>query len=624
MAGSQVTGTFKSAIVAGMLRETVWWASFFLALFWGAHSYASSLPPIAKAANAQLLTVDNTSESLHRLMGDKLVLLSFIYSSCNDVNGCPLATQVLHKISRQLRQQAVLAENLRLLTISFNPLQDTPEKMRQYGLGMNEGGLDWQFLTAASEQALQPLLDGYPQNIQKIYDESGRFTGGFSHLLRVYLIDRNLQIRNIYSVDFLKPELILADVRKLLDEKLQPMAPVITGSSEVYWREGDDKERYQQADYQTHSLALSQRQGKKAPLMDLVRQPPLGLPKLAVPVDNPVTPEKIELGRRLFYDRRLSLNGTFSCAMCHIPEQGFTSHEMATAVGVEGRSVRRNSPSLYNVGYARLLFHDGRENSLEQQVWGPLLAANEMANPSIAVVVDKINALADYRQRFRKVFKQDANMLNIGQALASYQRSLNSADSAFDRWSYGHQPEAMSESAQRGLSLFNGKAGCQQCHTIGSETALLTDQKRHNTGIGYAASMLRESGQQLITVAPGVNISVDRKTLSSVAPLQRHDLGYYEVTQQPADRWAYKTPSLRNIALTAPYMHDGSLVDLPAVLDFYDQGGVANENLSPMIKPLHLTAAEKQDLLDFLRALTGSNIETLVGDAFAAPVADWQ
>ena len=624
MAVSQVTGGFKSAIVFGMLRQMVGCACFFLTLFWGAHSYASSLPPIAKAADAELLTVNNTRESLHRLMGDKLVLLSFIYSSCNDVNGCPLATQVLHKISRQLRQQAVLAENLRLLTISFNPLQDTPEKMRQYGQGMNDGGLDWQFLTSASEQALQPLLDGYPQNIQKIYDETGRFTGSFSHLLRVYLIDRNLQIRNIYSVDFLKPELVLADVRKLLDEKHKPMEPLVTGNSEVYWREGDDKDRYQQADYQTHSLALNQRQGQKAPLIDLVHQPPLGLPKLAVPVDNPVTPEKIELGRRLFYDRRLSLNGTFSCAMCHIPEQGFTSHEMATAVGVEGRSVRRNSPSLYNVGYAKLLFHDGRENSLEQQVWGPLLAVNEMANPSIAVVVDKINAIEDYRQRFRKVFQQDANMLRIGQALASYQRSLNSADSPFDRWLYGHQAGAISESAQRGFSLFNGKAGCQQCHTVGAETALFTDQKRHNTGTGYAASMLRESGQQLIAVAPGVNISVDRKTLSSVAPVQAHDLGYYEVTQLPADRWAYKTPGLRNIALTAPYMHDGSLVDLPAVLDFYDQGGVANENLSPMIKPLQLTAAEKQDLLAFLRALTGSNIETLVGDAFAAPVGDWQ
>ena len=583
---------------------------------------ARDLPPIAMAADGQVLTVDNASMQLHQLMGDKLVLLSFIYSSCSDVNGCPLATQVLHKISRQLRQQPVVAEQLRLLTISFNPLHDTPEKMRQYGQGMNQGELDWQFLTTASEQALQPLLEGYPQNVQKVYDQTGRFTGDFSHLLRVYLIDRNLQIRNIYSVDFLKPEIVLADVRKLVDEKPELNPPVVAASSEVFWREGDDKQRYQQVDYQTHSLALSQRQGKAAALINLVRQPPLGLPRLNAPADNPVTADKIELGRRLFYDRRLSLNGTFSCAMCHIPEQGFTSHEMATAVGVEGRSVRRNSPSLYNVGYARLLFHDGRENSLEQQVWGPLLATNEMANPSVAVVVDKINAIEDYRQRFHKAFKQNANMLTIGQALASYQRSLNSADSAFDRWYYGRQTTAMSESAQRGFGLFNGKAGCQQCHSMGAQTALFTDQQRHNTGIGYAASMLRDSGQQLIQVAPGVNISVDKQILKSVAQVQTHDLGFYEVSQQPADRWVYKTPTLRNIALTAPYMHDGSLANLAAVIDFYDQGGVANENLSPKIKPLHLTPEEKQDLLAFLHALTGSNVETLVSDGFAAPVGE--
>ena len=584
--------------------------------------HAYDLPPIGKAADGQVLTVDNTPKQLHQLMGDKLVLLSFIYSSCSDVNGCPYATQVLHKISRQLRQQPVLAEQLRVLTVSFNPLQDTPEKMRQYGQGMNQGGLDWQFLTTASEQALQPLLEGYPQNIQKIYDEAGNFTGGFSHLLRVYLIDRNLQIRNIYSVDFLKPEIVLADIRNILDEKPGQNLPVVADSPEVFWREGDDKQSYQQSDYQTHSLALSQRMGKAAPLINLVRQPPLGLPHLNVPAENPVTADKIELGRRLFYDRRLSLNGTFSCAMCHIPEQGFTSHEMATAVGVEGRSVRRNSPSLYNVGYAKLLFHDGRENSLEQQVWGPLLAANEMANPSVAVVVDKINAIEDYRQRFQKAFKQNANMLTIGQALASYQRSLNSADSAFDRWYYGQQTQAMTDSAQRGFGLFNGKSGCQQCHSIGSQAALFTDQQRHNTGVGYAASMWRDSGQQLIQVAPGVNISVDKQALKSVAQVRTHDLGFYEVSQQPADRWAYKTPGLRNIALTAPYMHDGSFANLPAVIDFYDQGGVANENLSPMIKPLHLTAEEKQDLLAFLRSLTGSNVETLVGDAFAAPVGE--
>ena len=179
------------------MRQLLLSAVFLLAcIFFNGEVLAAYLPPIGKAADGQVLTVDNTPKQLHQLMGDKLVLLSFIYSSCSDVNGCPYATQVLHKISRQLRQQPVLAEQLRVLTVSFNPLQDTPEKMRQYAQGMNQGVLDWQCLTTASEQALQPLLEGYPQNVQKIYDEAGKFTGGFTHLLRVYLIDRNLQINH--------------------------------------------------------------------------------------------------------------------------------------------------------------------------------------------------------------------------------------------------------------------------------------------------------------------------------------------------------------------------------------------------------------------------------------------
>ena len=578
------------------------------------------MPPIAKAEDGKVLTVANQTQHLHQLMGDKVVLLSFIYATCSDVNGCPLATQVLHKIARNLQKQPQLASQVRLLTVSINPVHDTSEKMQQNSQGMQADGLDWQFLTTASEQDLQPLLNAYPQNVQKIYDAEGQFTGTFSHLLRVYLIDRERQIRNIYSVDFLKPEVLLADVQTVLDATEQRSAAPPPTTPEIFWREGDDKQAYQQLDYQTHSLALNQRQGRAARLIDGVRKPPLGLPPLTG--SSHITAEAIELGRRLFYDRRLSLNATFSCAMCHIPEQGFTSHEMATAVGVEGRSVRRNSPTLYNVAYAELLFHDGRERSLEQQVWGPLLAENEMANPSIGVVVDKINAIADYRQRFRHVFGQPANMLTIGQALASYQRSLNSADSAFDRWYYGHQTQAMTPAAQRGFGLFTGKAGCQQCHLLGERSALFTDQQRHNTGVGYAAAMLRETDQKALQLAPGMTIQVDSQLLKSVAQKPTHDLGYYEVSQQPSDRWVYKTPTLRNIALTAPYMHDGSLPSLQAVVDFYDRGGIANENLSSKIHPLHLSAAEKQDLVAFLQALTGSNVETLVSDGFAAPIGE--
>ena len=585
-----------------------------------AESSAYSLPVISKAANGEILNSANQTQSLYDLMADKIVLLSFIYATCSDVNGCPLATQVLHKVSRELQKQPEIASKLRLLTLSFNPSHDTPEKMQLYGQGLNNAGLDWQFLTTASEQQLQPILDAYQQNVQKIYDEQGRFTGTFSHLLRVYLIDTNKQIRNIYSVDFLNPQTLISDIKTLLAGALPTVT--LAADPEILYRAGDYKQNYQQTDYQTRSIALTQRQGQPANLLSYVQKPPLGLPKLATPADNPITAAKIALGRKLFYDRRLSLNNTFSCAMCHIPEQGFSNNEMATAVGVEGRSVRRNSPSLYNVGYARLLFHDGREDRLEQQAWGPLLAQNEMANPSIGYVINKIKANADYQGWFEKAFHQPPNMLNIGQALASYQRSLNSADSGFDRWYFAKQADALSPEAQRGFTVFTGKAGCVACHTIQPTSALFTDQKRHNTGIGYQQSMAKTAEQQLLQVAPGVAIHVDSQAIKSVAENKANDLGFYEISQNPADRWAYKTPSLRNVALTAPYMHNGSLVSLEQVVQFYNQGGVANENLSPLIKPLGLSDSEVADLVAFLQSLTGSNVDKLVADGFAAPVGD--
>ncbi|QWF71735.1 SCO family protein [Methylomonas paludis] len=578
-----------------------------------------NLPVLGEAADGEVLTAEHQPVRLHDLMAGKPVLLSFIYSTCNDVNGCPLATQILHKIGSQLQSQPELAGKLRLLTLSFNPQHDSPEVMRQYGAGFNTKQLDWQFLTTASEAALQPILDGYGQSVQKIYDSQGRFTGTYTHLLRVYLIDAQHKIRNIYSLDFLRADLVSADLQALLNPS--PAAP-LPAASQAWQQAGDNRQNYQHNDYQTHSLALAQRHGQAAKLISYAQHPPLGLPKLPVPADNPLTPAKIELGRLLFYDRRLSLNNTMSCAMCHIPEQGFTNNEMATAVGIEGRSVRRNSPTLYNVAYAEKLFHDGRENRLEQQVWGPLLAANEMANPAIASVVAKISANPDYQRRFKTAFRQPANMQNIGAALASYLRTLNSADSGFDRWYYAKQTQAISAAAQRGFALFTGKAGCNQCHLLSADSALFTDQLAHNTGIGYGAAMGTTPAKQHLQIAPGQFIDADSAGLQAVSSVAPSDLGYYEISQNPADRWRYKTPTLRNIALTAPYMHNGALASLTDVVNFYNQGGIANENLSPLIKPLGLNTTECADLVAFLQTLTGSNIQALVEDGFAAPVGD--
>lgn len=580
------------------------------------------LPGLGSAADGAVLDAEGNDATLHGLMGDKVVLLSFIYATCSDVNGCPLATAVLHKIKNRLKKEPELAGQLRLLTLSFNPEHDTPAMMKQYGQGFQEQGVEWRFLTTRSERQLQPILEHYKQTIEKVYDDQGRFTGTFSHLLRVYLIDKNKQLRNIYSVSFLQPDTLINDIKTVLLAGKKPETQAASTDTAALYSAGDNKTHYEHNDYETHSMALTDRTGRPADLLKTVRRPPLGLPAVPVPDNNPLTADKVSLGRKLFYDRRLSLNNTFSCAMCHIPEQGFTSNEMATAVGVEGRTVRRNAPTIYNSAYARTLFHDGRENTLEQQVWLPLLAHNEMANPSIGYVIDKIKNSGDYNDLFKKVFGKAPDMESLGMAIASYERTLNSANSPFDRWYYGKDRQALDARAQRGFKLFTGKANCSSCHAVTAEHALFTDNSLHNTGIGYAVAMGKTENSQRVQVAPGVYLEVAASLIDAVSEAKPNDLGRYEVTQDPADRWKYKTPSLRNVSLTAPYMHNGFFQTLRQVIEFYNRGGIANENLDPVIKPLALTAREIDDLKAFLNALTGDNVRELVSDAFAAPVGE--
>jgi len=341
---------------------------------------------------------------------------------------------------------------------------------------------------------------------------------------------------------------------------------------------------------------------------------PLGLPPVPVPQDNPLTREKIDLGRKLFFDRRLSPNNTMSCAMCHVPEQGFTSNELGTAIGIEGQTVRRSAPTLYNAAYMLRLFHDGREFSLENQVWGPLLAGNEMGNPAVGYVIERIRGLDDYRGLFERAFGQGPSMGTIGMALASYERTLVSGNSRFDRWYFAKERDALSAQEREGFRLFSGKAGCGACHTVGARNALFTDQGFHNTGVGYARGMGGDRAYR-VQLAPGEHAEVRESETASYSEPPPNDVGRFEITLDPADRWAYRTPALRNVALTAPYMHDGSIPTLEEVVEFYDKGGVANDALDPRMKPLGLTDEQKRALVAFLKALTGDNVEALIRDA---------
>jgi cytochrome c peroxidase len=191
----------------------------------------------------------------------------------------------------------------------------------------------------------------------------------------------------------------------------------------------------------------------------------------------------------------------------------------------------------------------------------------------------------------------------------------------FDHWYYDKQPEAISKQAQRGFSLFAGKAQCINCHIINAEYALFTDNALHNTGIGWQASMT-DFEKESVLIAPGVRIEVSRAIKEKVGNKPQSDLGYYEVTQNPSDRWRYRTPGLRNVALTAPYMHDGSLASLREVIEFYNQGGFKNETQSPLMEKLNLSAAEIDDIEAFLLTLTGDNVAELISDAFSVPVGD--
>jgi cytochrome c peroxidase len=277
-----------------------------------------------------------------------------------------------------------------------------------------------------------------------------------------------------------------------------------------------------------------------------------------------------------------------------------------------------------NVGFAERLFHDGRENRLEHQVWGPLLARNEMGNPSVGAVIERIRGIAGYESLFADAFPNRGLAIEtVGMAIASYERTLISGDSAFDRWYFGKDDAALSEEEIKGFGLFMGKGACSSCHQIFVESALLTDGGMHNTGIGYKASMSSVDVDQPVELAPGRVVTVSRNLIAEVSETRRSDLGLYEITENPDDRWKYKTPSLRNVALTAPYMHDGSLRSLRAVVEFYARGGVSNPLLDRKIRSFEIEEAEIEQLVSFLRSLTGGDVDRLIADGNSVPIGEF-
>jgi cytochrome c peroxidase len=289
--------------------------------------------------------------------------------------------------------------------------------------------------------------------------------------------------------------------------------------------------------------------------------------EVVVPVGNQLTSDRIELGKLLFFDPRLSSSNWISCASCHNPSLGW-SDGLAIGVGDGMRRLARKTPSIVNSGYNSFQMWDGRAKSLEEQAWSPMLSSAEM-HGTLEQILLKLRAISGYITRFNKAYPdQGITSDTVAEAIASFERTVVSRDSPFDQWEEGDE-SAMTTSAKRGFTLFIGKANCVACHRGGN----FTDQGFHNLGLRGNT-----------------------------------DPGRYAIVPIHVLRGAFKTPSLRDVALTAPYMHDGSYRTLEEVIDHYNRGGDDKENLDPNIKPLGLTEREKRDLVEFLKSLTGKQM----------------
>ena len=293
---------------------------------------------------------------------------------------------------------------------------------------------------------------------------------------------------------------------------------------------------------------------------------PLPAVSTVVPADNPQTDAKVRLGTQLYFDTRLSADSTVSCATCHKPATGW-AHDAPTDTGIKGQVGGRNSGTIVDAAHMKFQFWDGRAGSLEEQALGPIHNPIEMGE-TLENVVRKLNAIPGYKQQFQEVFGTVVTTDGIAKAIAAFERTVVSGPSPYDRYIMGDR-KAMSAAAVRGMKIFNGKGHCTPCHS----GPMFSDQGFHNLGVG----------------------------MNKPKP----DVGRLEVTKDPKDWGRFKTPGLRNVAVTFPYLHDGSEKTLMDVIELYNRGGLPNRNLDPLMQPLNLTRQEKEDVVAFLEALTG-------------------
>jgi cytochrome c peroxidase len=354
--------------------------------------------------------------------------------------------------------------------------------------------------------------------------------------------------------------------------------------------------------------------GPQNPEADPLAQPkslqqvgaPAELTREAIPPDNPQSSEKISLGQKLFFERRLSVDGTVSCSTCHDPQLAFTDKK-PLSVGIKGRLGQRNAPTILNALYNKTQFWDGRVNTLEEQAANPIVNAFEMGHPTLDTAVAQIASVEEYQQAFQRVFRRPPNGPDLLRAIASYERTQLSFDSPFDRFIAGDN-NAIDASAKRGWELFNTQARCNKCHALTDtqrDVTVFTDNDFHNIGIGiirHNVVALARQAEQLIK--SGDTAAIDRAAIQT----DMSALGRFLITKKDKDIASFKTPDIRNVLVTGPYFHDGSQETLWDVIDHYNKGdGLQNPYLDEDIQPLALTETDIDDLVAFMASLTSAN-----------------
>jgi cytochrome c peroxidase len=330
----------------------------------------------------------------------------------------------------------------------------------------------------------------------------------------------------------------------------------------------------------------------------------------AIPPDNPQTTEKIALGQKLFFDGRLSADGTVACSTCHDPARAFTDGR-PTSIGIQGRVGQRNAPTILNALYNKTQFWDGRVKTLEEQAALPIVNRVEMGQPSLDAAVARIAAIEEYQLAFRRVFGRPPTGPDLVRAIASYERTQLSFDSPFDHFIAGDR-NAIDNAAKRGWETFNTRGGCNKCHALMEtkrDVTNFTDNDFHNIGIGIIRHNVVALARQAVQlINSGDAAAIDRAAIQT----DMSALGRFLITKKEPDTASFKTPNLRNVLVTGPYFHDGSQETLWDVSDHYNKGdGLQNPYLDVDIQPLALTEADIDDLVAFLASLTSADYKEL-------------